>query len=102
MNWGEATVGTDLDGCSVISRHADDVLIPVIVNNAVIVIHIPSEEDLQPWLLIGYAGDMAPYSGISSSGLSIFSTVLDDQSGIIILMLVMNHLSLLFEKHWNQ
>jgi PKD repeat protein len=80
MNWGEATLGTDLDGCSVISRHADDLPTPALVNNAVIVIHIPSEEDLQPWLLIGYAGDMAPYSGISSSGLSIFSTVLDDQT----------------------
>ena len=80
MNWGEATLGTDLEGCSVISRHADDPPTPALVNNAVIVIHIPSEEDLQPWLLIGYAGDMAPYSGISSSGLSIFSTVLDDQT----------------------
>lgn len=80
MNWGEATMGTDLEGCSVISRHADDIPYPAVINNAVVVIHIPSEEGLQPWLLIGYAGDMAPYSGISSSGLSIFSTVLDDQT----------------------
>jgi len=80
MNWGEATMGTDLEGCSVISRHLDWPPIPIIINKAVIVIHIPSEEDLQPWLLIGYIGDMAPYSGLNSSGLSMFTAVLADQS----------------------
>ena len=73
MNWNDATVGTDLNGCSVISRHMDSYVESVLVNNFVIIIHIPSEQDLQPWLLIGNTGEMAPASGLSSSGLSIFA-----------------------------
>jgi len=73
MNWNEATVGTDLDGYSVISRHMDAYVSAALINNVVIVIHCPSEQDLQPWLLIGNAGEMAPASGLNSSGLSIFA-----------------------------
>jgi PKD repeat protein len=73
MNWNDATVGTDLNGCSVISRHMDTYSFPVIETNFVIVIHIPSELDLQPWLVIGNAGEMAPASGLNSSGLSMFA-----------------------------
>jgi hypothetical protein len=79
MNWNDATVGTDLDGCSVISRHADWPPAAVLVNNAVIIIHIPSEENLQPWLMIGIAGDMAPYSGLNSSGLTLYLNGLGGQ-----------------------
>jgi len=79
MNWNDATAGTDLDGCSVISRHMDSYVSTVLINNVVIIIHIPSEQDLQPWLLIGNAGEMAPASGINSSGLSIFASGLTDQ-----------------------
>jgi PKD repeat protein len=81
MDWGDATSGTDLDGASVISRHADHYeQSQVILDNMVIVIHIPSEEDLQPWLLIGWAGTLGPASGICQSGLSMFVTILDDQT----------------------
>jgi len=73
MNWNDATVGTDLDGCSVISRHMDAYVVPALYLNVVIIIHIPSEQDLQPWLLIGNAGEMAPASGVNSSGLSLFA-----------------------------
>jgi len=73
MNWNDATAGTDLEGCSVISRHMDAYVSTVLINNVVIIIHIPTEQDLQPWLLIGNAGEMAPASGVNSSGLSIFA-----------------------------
>jgi hypothetical protein len=75
MNWNEATAGTDLDGCSVISRHYDGIWgnMQYVYDNAVIVIHIPIEVDQQPWLSIGYAGEMGPNNGINLNGLSMFS-----------------------------
>jgi len=79
MNWNEATADTDLEGRSVISRHMDAYLSEALYTNVVIIIHIPSEPDLQPWLLIGNAGEMAPASGINSSGLSIFANGLGGQ-----------------------
>lgn len=73
MNWGEATSGTDLDGCSVISRHLDTPYVPeCLKNNCVIVSHIPSEEGQQPWLMIDYAGAIATTSGLNHSGYSLF------------------------------
>jgi len=74
MNWNNATAGTDLDGFSVISRHMDTYSNDVIETNFVVVVHIPSEEGLQPWLLVGNAGEMAPASGLSSSGLALFAS----------------------------
>ncbi|NQV01685.1 MAG: T9SS type A sorting domain-containing protein [Bacteroidia bacterium] len=82
MNWNDATVGTDLDGYSVISRHYDGYFGPLsqfIYDNASIIIHIPSEDDQQPWLSIGYVGDMGPTNGINFNGLSMFSNGLEDQ-----------------------
>jgi len=73
MNWGDATAGTDLNGYSVISRHMDAYVVSVLISNVIIVVHIPSELDKQPWLLIGNTGEMAPASGVNSSGLSIFA-----------------------------
>jgi len=84
MNWNEATVGTDLDGCSVISRHYDGIWpnMQYAWDNAVIVIHIPFEVDQQPWLSIGYAGEMGPNNGINSNGLSMFSNGMGGQIGV--------------------
>jgi len=79
MNWNEATAGTDLNGCSVISRHMDTYINSSLQNNAIIVSHIPSEPDLQLWLLIDCAGQMAPKSGINSNGLALFTNGIDDQ-----------------------
>jgi len=81
MSWGEATAGTDLDGASVISRHVDWYPAPALTENQVIIIHIPSEADEQPWLLIGFAGQISVLSGISSSGLSAFQHMMSDFSG---------------------
>ncbi len=41
MSWGDATIGTCLDGKSVISRHLDWTPDPAITENQAIVIHIP-------------------------------------------------------------
>ena len=73
LNWGDATLNTDLNGASVISRHLDNYNIPAAsYNTGVIVCHIPSEEDLQPWLMIDFAGSIGTTSGLNSSGYSIF------------------------------
>ena len=73
INWGDATAGTDLDKKSVIARFSDwGSIQPDIVNNAVIIIHMPSEEGLQPWLIVGYAGEMVPSSGgLNQGGISV-------------------------------
>ena len=83
LNWGDATAGTDLDGKSVITRSYDwGSAIPSIVDNAVIVIHIPSEEGLQPWLLVGYAGEFVPSGGgLNQGGISVYKNGMSDFPG---------------------
>ena len=68
INWNDATIGTDLDGQSVIARHGDGNPDSVLTANFVIVIHIPIEENLQPWLHMGYVGEMASTANLNSSG----------------------------------
>ncbi|MCK4663503.1 MAG: T9SS type A sorting domain-containing protein [Bacteroidales bacterium] len=78
MTWGDATYGTDTEGKSIISRHLDWTPNTYLTKNQVIVIHIPSESDEQPWLLISFAGQMSVLSGLNSSGISAFQHVLSD------------------------
>lgn len=78
MSWGNATRQTDLNGKSVITRHLDWTIVPVLLRNQVMVIHIPSEENLQPWLLIGFAGQISVMSGINQSGLAIMHQSMND------------------------
>lgn len=81
MSWGDATSGTDLDGKSVISRHLDWMPAMALTSNQVMVISIPSEDNEQAWLQIGFAGQMSALSGINESGLSLYQHVLSDFSG---------------------
>lgn len=77
MSWGDATLGTPLNGKSVISRHLDWNTSSILVNNQVMVIHQPSEAGERPWLFIGFAGLMSPLSGVNSD-LGAFQHVMDD------------------------
>ncbi|MFO8067492.1 MAG: T9SS type A sorting domain-containing protein [Bacteroidales bacterium] len=79
ISWGEATEGTELDGKSVITRHMDWNDMDVIIRNQTVVIHIPEETDEQPWLLIGFAGQMSVLSGINSEGLAVMQHMLADE-----------------------
>ncbi len=74
MSWGNATSG--LGGKSVISRHLDWEVDPYLYNNQVMVIHIPAENDEQPWIMIGFAGQISVLSGTNQSGLSACQHVL--------------------------
>jgi hypothetical protein len=81
MNWNDATAGTDLNGNSVISRHGDySPVSQAVLDNFIILIHIPSEPDLQPWLHIGAAGEMAATASLNSSGFFIGKNDIDDQN----------------------
>ncbi|MEI6456647.1 MAG: T9SS type A sorting domain-containing protein [bacterium] len=65
MSWNNATAGTDLDGKSVVSRHLDWIYSGILVNNQIMVVHFPSEQDEKKWMLIGYAGMISALSGIN-------------------------------------
>jgi len=78
ISWGDATAGTDLDGKSVATRHLDWSAYDGIVGNDTIVVHVPSEEDEQPWLSVGYAGFNSVLSGMNGSGLGTFAHILID------------------------
>jgi hypothetical protein len=79
ISWGDATAGTDLDGKCVISRHLDWDDQPVIIRNQVMIVHFPAEEDEQPWLLIGFAGQMSVLSGLNQSGVAVMQHMLSDE-----------------------
>ena len=72
MNWNDATVSTDLDGRSVMSHHLDWFYIPEhCFYMGSVIVHIPSEEGQQPWLMVDFAGYLAPGSCCNQSGFSI-------------------------------
>jgi len=82
MSWGDATIGTDIEGKSVISRHVDWTQNASLIRNQVVVAHIPEEDDEQPWIMIGFTGQICALSGVSSSGLAVFMHSLSDASGV--------------------
>lgn len=76
ISWGDATTGSSLNGKSIATRHTDWGAYTGIIGNDVIVIHIPSETDEQPWVNVGYAGIIAPLSGMNQGGLGVFGQIL--------------------------
>ncbi|MBN2681363.1 MAG: T9SS type A sorting domain-containing protein [Bacteroidales bacterium] len=78
MTWGDATLGTPEEGKTIISRHMDWSDDAAIIRNQVIVVHFPTEADEQPWLLIGFAGQISVLSGLNNSGLTIMQHMLAD------------------------
>lgn len=80
MSWGDATSGTELDGEAVITRHLDWSSNMTLLNNHVIVIHQPTEESEQNWMLIGFTGMMSALSGVNNY-LGVFQHVMSDYSG---------------------
>ena len=80
MDWGDATVGTPLNGKSVITRHLDWTSNATLLNNQLMVVHQPSEAGEQPWIMIGFAGMMSALSGVNAT-LGTFQHVMDDFTG---------------------
>ncbi len=79
MAWGSATQNTELKGKSIITRNLDWTAASKLINNNLILISIPSEKDEQPWLTIGYIGNIGALSGTNKSGLSVFQHVMYDK-----------------------
>ncbi len=80
LNWGDATLGTPLDGKAVISRHLDWQINGTLINNQVMVVHQPSGPGKQNFALIGFAGMMSALSGVNAT-MGVFQHVMDDFSG---------------------
>lgn len=80
MNWGDATSNTSLAGKSVISRHLDWNTDSYLTSNQVICVHIPSETDEQPWLSIGFSGQISVLSGVNKD-FGAFQHMMSDFSG---------------------
>jgi hypothetical protein len=80
MSWGNAVAGTDLDGKSVVSRHLDWTPDAAIIDNQMVVIHLPSETNEQPWVMIGFAGQISALSGVNAH-MGVFQHMMSDFSG---------------------
>ncbi len=80
ISWGDATNGTSLNGHAVATRHLDWSSNSVLLNNHLLVIHQPAEQDEQNWMMIGFAGMMGALSGINNQT-AVFQHMMDDYSG---------------------
>ena len=67
MSWGDATSGSDLDGQSVLTRHMDWNISPVLTRNHTIIVQFPSEINEDKWLEIGFSGMMSALSGMNNA-----------------------------------
>ena len=72
-SWGTSTLeDPELGGHLVITRHLDWSKHPVLTDNAAIVVHLPAEDDEQPWVSMTYAGLMGALSGVSHARVGAF------------------------------
>lgn len=75
-SWGESTEDClELSGNVLITRHLDWEPLPSLLNNHQVVIHFPSEENEQPWIMIGFSGMIGALSGINNSNVSAFQNM---------------------------
>lgn len=81
ISWGDATEGTTLNRKSVISRHLDWSPNNYLISNQVVAVHFPLEENMQPWLQIGFSGQISVLSGLNNSGVSAFQHMMSDFYG---------------------
>lgn len=79
MSWGDATDNDELHRAVMATRFMDWDIAPELMYNNLILIHIPSEPDEQPWLLVGYAGQIGVLSGANKAGLCVFQHVMFDE-----------------------
>jgi len=80
MSWNDATVGTDLNGKSVATRHLDWEYSQVLNRNNIIVVHFPTEPGQSKWLLVGFSGMISVLSGFNPD-FSAFQNMMDDFTG---------------------
>ncbi|MFO7790732.1 MAG: T9SS type A sorting domain-containing protein [Bacteroidales bacterium] len=81
MSWGDATLNTQLNGESVISRHLDWETDESVIGNQVMVAHLPSEPGEQNWVMTGCAGQIGGQSGFNTNGQAVFLNTMGDFPG---------------------
>jgi len=81
ISWGDATSGSELSGKSIITRHLDWSTNASVLNNQAVIVHLPSDAGEQPWLLVGFCGQMSVLSGVNQSGLGVFHHSMSDSYG---------------------
>jgi hypothetical protein len=81
-SWGSSTIDDPLlAGHLVITRLLDWTKHPTLTDNPLLTVHLPSEEDEQPWLSVGYAGLFGALSSVSESGIAAFLNMGNNDSG---------------------
>ena len=81
-SWGASTAADpELEGHLVITRHLDWSRHASLTDNAVILVHLPAEEDEQKWVSMSYAGVMGTLSGVSESSVGAFLNMGNNASG---------------------
>jgi hypothetical protein len=72
-SWGDATAHDSLlQGDVIITRHWDYTRLPSLIQNLILIVHIPAEDDKQPWLSACWAGMIGSCSAVNSDGMGAF------------------------------
>ncbi|MBN2364238.1 T9SS type A sorting domain-containing protein [candidate division WOR-3 bacterium] len=75
-SWGPMTAQDSvLQGSLVITRMMDWTSNSVLKENHLVIVHIPSENDEQPWLSVAYSGFVAALSAVNDSGVTAFKNM---------------------------
>ncbi|PLW94997.1 MAG: hypothetical protein C0592_01165 [Marinilabiliales bacterium] len=78
ISWATATQSTGLNGNSILTRHLDWSYEMSLIRNQVMVVHFPTDPGEQPWLLIGFAGQMSVLSGLNDNGVGVMQHMMSD------------------------
>ena len=71
-SWGESTVDPNLFGSLVITRNMDWTPHQTLLDNHLLVVNFPSEEDEIPWLSFTFPGMIGALSAINQNGIAAF------------------------------
>lgn len=72
-SWGSATQGDSLlQGSLLITRHWDYVRIDAVIRNLLLIVHVPSESDENPWISGSWAGMISSCTAFNTNGLGAF------------------------------
>ncbi len=72
-SWGTSTENDSiLNGDLVIMRFNDSYTHPIVIASQVLIVHIPSEEEEQPWIGVDFCGAIGTGSAVNETGISAF------------------------------
>ena len=72
-SWGQSTMGDSLlEGELIITRHWDYPHIEGMINNVMLIVHLPEETDEVPWINLSWAGMIGTCSGMNQNQVGAF------------------------------